>query len=143
MNTQAVKTVMTRLTFVSFVAVAMMIATPFISKANESKDKVVAVSKSDVSVKHTGTNEKSVVFRVQFHNAAAQKFTFIIKNHAGDILYSGQYNDINFSKTVHLLKEEDEMNPTFVIRTANQSIENSFTVNTSTASQEEVTVTRL
>lgn len=143
MNTQSVKAVMTRLTFVSFAAVVMLIASPFNSKASDNKDKIVAVSKSQVSVKHTGTNEKSIVFRVQFHNPTAQKFSFIIKNDAGDILYSGQYNDVNFSKTVHLLKEEQEMNPTFVIRTNSQSIENSFLVNTNTAATEEVVVTRL
>ncbi|RXK86531.1 hypothetical protein [Filimonas effusa] len=147
MNTQSVKAAMTKLSVVGFAAFAMLVATPAISKANndtkKEKEKVALVSKSQVSVKYAGTNENSVVFRVQFHNPTAQKFNLIIKNHDGDVIYSGQYSDMHFSKTIHLLKEEDEMNPTFIIRTANQDIANSFTVSTATDVQKDVVVTRL
>jgi hypothetical protein len=143
MNTQSVRTVMTRLTFVSFAAVVMLIASPFNSKANDNKEKVSPIANGQASVQYTGTNENSVVFRVQFRNPTAKKFSFTIKNHAGDILYSGQYSDVNFSKTVHLLKEDDEMIPTFIISAGNQTIENRFIINSNTATTEDVVVTRL
>jgi hypothetical protein len=143
MNTQSVTAAIKRLTFVSFAAVVMLIASPFNSKANNNKEKAAPVSDKQVSVKYTGTDDNSVVFRVQFHNPTAQKFSFIIKNQAGDILFSGQYTDVNFSKAVHLLKEEEEMNPTFIIRTGNQTIENSFTINSNVEVAEDVVVTKL
>jgi hypothetical protein len=143
MNTQSVRTVMARLTVAGFAAVVMLIASPFNSKANDTKEKVATVSDKQVSVKYTGTNDNSVVFRVQFTNPTAQKFSFIIKNQAGDVLFSGQYTDVNFAKTVHLLKEEEEMNPTFIIRAGSQVIENSFSINSNVNVEEETVVTKL
>jgi hypothetical protein len=121
----------------------MLIASPFNSKANDNKEKAVPVSDKQVSVQYTGTNENSVVFRVKFNNPTAQKFSFIIKNQAGDVLFSGQYTDVNFTKTIHLLKDEEEMNPTFIIRAGNQTIENSFSINGNADATEDVVVTKL
>jgi hypothetical protein len=84
-----------------------------------------------------------VVFRVQFNNPTAQKFSFLIKNEAGDILFSGQFTDVNFIKTIHLLKEEEDMNPTFIIRAGSQVIENSFSISSNTTVEEETVVTKL
>lgn len=138
---------MTKLSVVGFAAFAMLVATPAISKANndskEKEKKAAVVAKSQVSVKYAGSNENSVVFRVQFHNPTAQKFSLVILNHEKEVIYSGRYSDVHFSKTIHLLKEDEEMNPTFIIRVDNQEIANSFTVNGSADIPEDVVVTRL
>ncbi|BAV05652.1 hypothetical protein [Filimonas lacunae] len=121
-----------------------LVAVPNSSKANTNKEKeTTTVSEKQVTIQYTGYNENSVVFRVSFDNPTAQKFSLIIKNEAGDILYQGQYNEANFTKAVHLLKEADEMNPTFVIRVGNQRIERSFKVNSTSSSSEDVVVTKL
>ena len=143
MNTQSVRAAMTKLSVTGLAVAALLIASPINTKANDSKDKIATVSKSQVSVKYAGASDNSVVFKVQFHNPTAQKFSFLIKNEAGDILFSGQYNDANFSKTIHLLKENEDMNPVFIIRTGNQTIENSFSITSSTEVVEDVVVTRL
>lgn len=145
MNTQFIRAAMTRLTLTALVAV-LLIANPLTSKANnKEKEKVAAaLTAKQVSVQYTGTEEGSVLFRVKFDNATAQKFSLIVKNHLGDILYSGQFTDTAFSKTVRFMTEgEDEMTPTFIIRIGNQQIEQSFSVNKSTEATEEMVVTKL
>lgn len=123
---------------------ALVSLTVVSAKANNNKEKeVTVVSEKQVSIQYSGYNENSVVFRVGFENPTAQKFSLIIKNDAGDILYQGQFNDVNFSKAVHLLKDDSEMNPTFIIRVGNQRIERSFKVNTTSTAAEEVVVTRM
>jgi hypothetical protein len=147
MNTQSVRTAMTRLTLATVTAVILLIANPLISKANNNKEKEKAagvLSAKQVSVQYTGTNEGSILFRVKFDNPTAQKFSLIVKNHLGDVLYSGQFTDSAFSKTVRfMIEDEDEMTPTFIIRIGSQQIEQSFSVNKSTQSEEEMVVTKL
>jgi hypothetical protein len=146
MNTQFIRAAMTRLTLTALVAV-LLIANPLTSKANNNKEKekvAAALTAKQVSVQYTGTEEGSVLFRVKFDNATAQKFSLIVKNHLGDILYSGQFSDTAFSKTVRFMTEgEDEMTPTFIIRIGSQQIEQSFSVNKSTEAAEEMVVTKL
>ena len=72
---------------------------------------------------------------------AGEKFWLIIKNDAGDVVYQQAYKDAHFSKTIRLPKEEGEMHPTFVIRTANDQVERKFVVNRKVS--EKVTVTKL
>ncbi|GGH63039.1 hypothetical protein HNQ91_002613 [Filimonas zeae] len=122
------------------VAIASVV---FAGKANaaEVKDNA-AVLEKQVSVKYEGNAENSVVFRVAFENPTAQKFTLIIKNDAGDVLYTGQFNDANFSKAVHLLKEASEMNPVFVIRSGNQKVEQAFKVSVNANLESEVVVSK-
>lgn len=146
MNTNSVRAAMTRLTLVGLTAVALITA-PFTSKANENKEKekpAAALTAKQVSVQYTGAEEGSVLFRVKFANPTAQKFSLIVKNHLGDILYSGQYNDSAFMKTVRFVAdEEDEMTPTFIIRIGSQQIEQSFLVNRNSEIKEEMVVTKL
>ncbi|GGH63061.1 hypothetical protein HNQ91_002608 [Filimonas zeae] len=121
-----------------------LVTAAFTSKANtiaENKDNA-AVLEKQVSVQYEGNAANSVVFRVAFENPTAQKFTLIIKNDAGDVLYNGQFNDAHFNKAIHLLKENSEMNPVFVIRSGNQKVEQAFKVNVNTDTEEEVVVTK-
>ena len=145
MNTQSVRAAITKFTLVGLTAVVLLTA-PLASKANNNKEKekVAALSAKQVSVQYTGTEDGNVLFRVKFDNPSAQKFSLIVKNHLGDILYSGQFNDASFSKVVRFVTEdEEEMTPTFVIRIGSQQIEQSFSVNKSTEVEEEMVVTKL
>jgi len=124
--------------------IAVLVSLASVSaKANTNKEKeAVTVAEKQVSVEYTGYNDNSVVFRVAFENPTAQKFSLIIKNEAGDVLYQGSYSDKNFSKAVHLLKEDSEMNPTFIVRVGSQRIERTFKVNTTSTASEEVVVVK-
>lgn len=131
--------------YCAVIAVLVSLATVNASKANNTnKEKeVTVVSEKQVSVEYTGYNDNSVVFRVAFENPTAQKFSLIIKNEAGEVLYQGAFTDAHFSKAVHLLKDESEMNPTFIVRVGSQKIERSFKVNTNSSVEDEVVVTKL
>ncbi|GGH62250.1 deoxyribodipyrimidine photolyase-like uncharacterized protein [Filimonas zeae] len=129
--------------YCAVIAVLVSLVSVNTSKANNNKDKeTVAIAEKQVSVTYTGYNDNSVVFRVAFENPTAQKFSLIIKNEAGDVLYQGSYSDTSFSKAVHLLKEDSEMNPTFIIRVGSQRIERTFKVNSTSSSTEEVVVVK-
>jgi hypothetical protein len=122
----------------------VMVSALFTVKANaaaSTKDET-AVLEKQVSVQYSGSEENSVVFRVAFENPNAQKFTLIIKNEAGDVLYNGQFNDAHFSKAVHLLKDQSEMNPVFIIRSGSQKVEQSFKVTVNADVESDVVVTK-
>lgn len=142
MNTQSLRNTITKSITAGVVAVLLLVASPFTGKANNNKDEVARID-NQVSVQYAGTSENAVMFRVQFANPEAQKFTLTIKNEAGDVLYRGHFNNANFNKTVHLLNEESEMNPVFIISAGDQKIERSFNVNRTTGTTEDVVVTKL
>jgi hypothetical protein len=104
-------------------------------------EKIVSPVDQAVSVKYVGATENNIVFHLEFNNTAGEKFWLIIKNDAGDVVYQQAYKDAHFSKTIRLPKEEGEMHPTFVIRTANDQVERKFVVNRKVS--EKVTVTKL
>ena len=70
-----------------FLGSALLLATPFSSNATKDKGKVTAITEDQLSVQYTGSNDNSVMFRVKFQNATAQKFSLIIKNDVGDVVY--------------------------------------------------------
>lgn len=148
MNATSVRAAMTKLTLVSLTAAFLLIAAPFTSKANNNKEKekvaAAALNAKQVSVQYTGTLEGNILFRVKFDNPTAQKFSLIVKNHLGDVLYSGQFTDADFNKVVSFVSDdEDEMTPNFIIRIGSQQISQSFSVNRSTEIEEQLVVTKL
>lgn len=104
-------------------------------------EKIISPVDQAVSVNYIGATENNLVFHLEFNNTAAERFWLIIKNDAGDVVYQQAYKDAHFSKTIRLPKEEGEMHPTFVIRTANDQVERKFAVNRSVS--EKVVVTKL
>ena len=104
-------------------------------------EKIISPVDQAVSVNYVGATENNIVFHLEFNNTAGEKFWLIIKNDAGDVVYQQAYKDAHFSKTIRLPKEEGEMHPTFVIRTANDQVERKFVVNRKVS--ENVTVTKL
>jgi hypothetical protein len=126
-----------------FLGSALLVATPFSSNANNDKGKVTAISEDQLSVQYTGSNENSVMFRVKFQNTAAQKFSLIIKNDVGDVVYQDQFTTADFNKAVHILKDGEFNKATFIIRVGNQQIEQRFVINRNTEVVENVVVTKL
>lgn len=135
MNTKSLFTV-------AFATVALVFSATA-SKANGKEKKAETSVEKQVSVEYTNVEDNNVVFRVQFENPTAQKFSFIVKDDAGDIIYKGQFSDVHFNKTVKLVKEDNEIHPRFIIRTGNQEIEKAFVVNSNTKVVEDVVVTKL
>ncbi|BAV09845.1 hypothetical protein SAMN05421788_1011278 [Filimonas lacunae] len=144
MNTQSKSNAITKFLTAGIVAVLLIVANPFTGKASTNNEKGnTRIADNQVSVQYTGTSDEAVTFKVQFANPEAQKFTLTIKNDAGDVLYRGHFNNANFSKTIHLLNEDTEMNPVFIISMGDQKIERSFNVNKTTGTTEEVVVNKI
>jgi hypothetical protein len=131
-NTRAVKTIAA-----SAAAIVLFVSNPLTSHANGGvmdkggiDIKKISLGNEQVSVQYLGANETSLIFRVNLENPSADKFSLIIKDDEGEIVYHKQYNDVHFSKIVYFQKEEITTNhPTFVIRTGNTDIVRQFAVN--------------
>jgi hypothetical protein len=92
-------------------------------------EKIISPSDKQVTVNFVGVTENNLVFHLDFENKTGEKFYLIVKNDAGDIVYQNSYNDVHFEKNIRIPKEDSEMHPTFVIRTATEKVERSFLVN--------------
>jgi hypothetical protein len=91
-------------------------------------EKIISPSDKQVTVNFVGATENSLVFHLEFDNKSGEKFYLIIKNDAGDIVYQNAYNDVHFEKNIRIPKEDSEIRPTFIIRTASGQIEKKFSV---------------
>src|SRR6201991_176550 len=135
MNTKVEKAIAVALTSI------VLLSNPFTSKANGGSGKTSLIEEQ-VSVKYQGTKGNSIVFKVEFTNPTAEKFSLIIKNDNGDVVYNQQFTDANFAKTVTFENTEAEMHPVFIIRSAgNSEIVRQFSVSKTVT--ESTVVTRL
>jgi hypothetical protein len=113
-------------------AAVLFVANP--ASANQGTDKKPAAGQ--VSVKYTGSNSKTVVFRLSFENTTAEKFWLIIKNDAGDVVYEEQFTDLHFDRNIYLDVDETKIKPTFIIRLKDQDIERKLMVTKRTATED-------
>lgn len=106
---------------VAATAIVVVVSNPLATFANGGKNEKVAVSQEQVSVKYQGTTNNTIAFKVEFDNTTGEKFSLIIKNDNGDVVYHGQFNEAHFSKNVYFENTDADIHPTFIIRTANNS----------------------
>lgn len=92
-------------------------------------EKIISPTEQQVVVKYVGTTDNNLIFHLEYENKTGEKFYLIVKNENGDIVYQNAFNDVHFEKNVRLPKEDYEMKPTFIIRTANEQVERKFSVN--------------
>ena len=135
MNTKVVKAIAVALTSI------VLLSNPFTSKANGGNGKT-SLTEEQVSVKYQGTSDNNIIFKVEFDNPTAEKFSLIIKNDNGDVVYHQQFTDAHFAKSVFFQNTDSEIRPTFIIRSANNNeIVRQFSVNKTLT--ENTVVTRL
>jgi len=96
-------------------------------------EKIISPTDKNVNVTFVGATDNSLVFHLEFENKTGEKFYLIVKNDAGDIVYQASYNDVHFEKNIRILKEDSEIHPTFVIRTANEQVERKLSVSRKTS----------
>lgn len=134
-----------KLQFVKSVAGAAAVALLFVSnpltsvagtvKGNEK----TTVANEQVDVQYAGADAGAYLFRVEFNNPSAQKFSLIIKNEEGIVVYNEKFSEVNFDKTFHLPYDGTDIQPTFIIRTANGEVKRSFYVSRKVVENFEVT----
>jgi hypothetical protein len=114
---------------VALTAFVIFFSSPLTSKANDGgSKKSSSTADAQVSVTYQGTNDNSLVFKVDYENPTAEKFWLIIKNDNGDVVYHHQFSGANFSKSIFFENTDAEITPTFVIRTSNTDIVRQFQV---------------
>ena len=96
-------------------------------------EKIISPTDKNVNVTFVGATDNSLVFHLEFENKTGEKFYLIVKNDAGDIVYQASYNDVHFEKNIRIVKEDSEIHPTFVIRTANEQVERKLSVSRKTS----------
>jgi len=128
MNSNSISTRVVKALSVAAVAVVLVVSNPLGTLANGGHEKKLGLNEEQVSVQYVGSNDNSVVFRVEFENPTSSKFWLIIKNDAGDVIYRKQYNDAHFAKSISFQKDEAEIHPTFVIRNGENEIVRQFAV---------------
>jgi hypothetical protein len=104
-------------------------------------EKIISPTEQQVSVKYLGLTDNNLIFHLEYENKSGEKFYLIVKNEAGDIVYQNAFSDVHFERNIRLPKQEDEMKPTFIIRTATEQVERKFSVNLHVS--EDVVVTTL
>jgi hypothetical protein len=129
--------------FVAKTLTAAAVAVVFFTTNTLANDggKKAGGNDEQVNVQYISASESQVAFRVEFENPTAEKFWLIIKNDAGDIVYRKQFNDVHFSKSVYVLKDEADIRPTFIIRNNAGEVVRQFAVTSTTV--ENTVVTKL
>jgi hypothetical protein len=125
----------------AFTAVVVLFSNAASANEGGSK-KTSSPTEAQVSVKYQGTTENNIIFKVEFENPTSEKFSLIIKNDNGDVVYHQQFTDAHFSKSVFFQNTDAQIHPTFIIRTGNNNeIVRQFEVNRTLT--ESTVVTRL
>lgn len=106
---------------VALTAAVIVVSNPLTSLANGGKNHKASGTEEQVTVKYQGTTSNAISFKVEFDNPTGEKFSLIIKNDNGDVVYHQQFNEAHFSKNVYFENTDSEIQPTFIIRTANNA----------------------
>jgi hypothetical protein len=96
-------------------------------------EKIISPTDKQVNINFVGTTENDFVFHMEFDNKTGEKFWLIVKNDEGEIVYQNAFNETHFEKNIRIANVENEMHPTFVIRTSNEQIERKFSVKSKTS----------
>ncbi|HVU95167.1 MAG TPA: hypothetical protein VHE34_08090 [Puia sp.] len=105
---------------VAFTAAVIVAGNPLTTLANGGENKKAA-TEQQVTVKYQGATNNAIAFKVEFENPTGEKFSLIIKNDNGDIVYHQQFSDAHFSRNVFIADTDSDIHPTFVIRTADNT----------------------
>jgi|SRR5450631_695231 len=91
-------------------------------------ERIISPNEKNVTVNFLGASDNNLIFHLEFENKSGEKFWLIIKNDAGDVVYQQSFTDLHFARNIRIIKEDSEMNPTFVIRTSTEQVERKFSV---------------
>ena len=123
--------------FVTATAIAALLS---ITALNNVKAGETTVANAPVVYSETVNN--NVLFNIKYANPTGSDFSMVVKNESGEVIYAKHYSDKNFSKRV-LINElpEEGGNVTFIIKSNDGDLKQSFNISTSTKTVEDVTVT--
>jgi hypothetical protein len=126
---------------VSLVSAAILASASSFAKTSGRIE--ILSSTSQASVKYTGTTDNALMFDVNLDNPTADKFTVTVTTKDGDVLFSKDFSDKTFSKKFKLVKSDDISSYNFTITSANKNLEQTFVVDATVKTVDNVVVTKL
>jgi len=121
---------------------AMLACAPTQAKANAKNIEIIS-NENTASVQFTGSTDNAYLLNVNVKNPKGDKFTLVIQNEDGDLLFSKDYSDTAFAKKIRILKTGDNNRYNISIRSSNKELENHFFISTVTKTVDDVVVTKL
>lgn len=106
-------------------AIAITGIAPLKSIANRNDTIEIVPAENTSSVKFAGTENNSLLFNVKINNAAGEKFTLVVTNEDGEIVFIKGYADKNFTKQIKLMQTSGGTRYHFNIWRAGTSLNNS------------------
>jgi hypothetical protein len=121
---------------------AVLVAAPSFAKVSRNIE-ILSTSTAKSSVQFAGTSDDAMLFDVKLDNANGDKFTITVSTKDGDVLFSKDFSDKNFAKKFKLLKSDDISSYNFKITSANKELEQTFVVDATVKTIDNVVVTKL
>ena len=124
--------------------VTIGIAVPAV--ANKKSQAAISQTNSQATVTYLGSENNASLFSVALNNSAPVKFTVIIRDAAGDIIYNQTFESSQFAKTFKLVNEGAYADPaglSFHIQVKSSGEQHNFEVSTETEEVKEVEIVKL
>jgi len=120
----------------------VLVAVPSFAKATRHIE--ILSSNSQATLKFAGTtDDNAMLFDVNLENPGADKFTITITTKDGDVLFTKEFSDKSFAKKFKLVKSDDISSYNFKISSTNKDLEQTFVVNATVKTVDNVVVTKL
>jgi hypothetical protein len=126
----------------AIVSGSVLFAAPSFAKTTGNIE-IISTSTAKSSVQFVGASDEAMVFDVKLDNANGDKFTITVTTKDGDVLFSKEFNDKNFAKKFKLVKSDDINSYNFKITSSNKDLEQTFVVDATIKTVDNVTVTKL
>lgn len=140
MKKQSVNTIAKRLFAGSIAAAFFFIVAPNATKANALSDSTVITEKTAAksNVEYVGSSKENYYFRVQFENAKAEAVQIFVVDENGEYINRIVTKEKRYNKVFLLPKDSDINKLMFVIKSNNLDVKQSFTVQLTTNTIEDV-----
>ena len=142
MNKTSIANAAKKVLAAALITATVLVAVPSFAKTTRNIE--ILSSNSQAAVKFAGTtDDNAMLFEVNLANPAADKFTITITTKDGDVLFTKDFSDKNFARKFKLVKSDDISSYNFKISSANKDLEQTFVVNATVKTVDNVVVTKL
>ncbi len=139
-----VKTTAKKFVTAAFISASILL-TSFDVKAATANNSIIEILSNDKpSIQFAGSTSEALLFKVRLTNDKADNFTVTIKNNDGNVLFSKNFNDVNFNKQFKILKGDDTNSSYyFTITSSNKNLEETYVISSTVKMVNDVTINRL
>lgn len=110
---------------VAFILITMfLVNTPFAGNANNS-DSVKKLNENATTVKLAASDNSILAYNIKVNNASGEKFTLVIHNQEGEIVFIKSYTDKSYNKQIRLERKDNSSRYFFSIWKTGNDFSNS------------------